>query len=275
MYGIDISSWNGFPLNSVTAKAFKQADFVIVKATEGIGYKSPVFEQQIDKAKKAGKLIGAYHYASGGNPEAEALHFYNAIRPYIGTAIPVLDWESGSNSSWNNNYWCKRFAESFYSHSSVWPLIYIQASAISQAANCAKLCGLWIAGYPDSSVKTFKRIPMPYKFAPWEAWTIWQYTSTGGVDRNVANINAAGWYKIAQGDRPGKYKLRVRRGTRKEPTTIGNVPFAFIPKNSIVSIGETKRNKYGNVWGRINAGQHSGKWILLHGLSGNIYADHM
>ena len=70
MNGIDISSYqSGINLTVVPC------DFVITKATEGTGYVNPDYERAYAQAKAAGKCLGIYHYASGGNVQAEADHF--------------------------------------------------------------------------------------------------------------------------------------------------------------------------------------------------------
>ena len=68
-------------------------DFVIVKATGGAGYKNECFERHANDTLAAGKLLGCYHYARDrgyeGSAEAEADHFIDAFKPYVGKAIPV------------------------------------------------------------------------------------------------------------------------------------------------------------------------------------------
>ena len=73
--GIDISNWqSGINL------AVVPCDFVVIKATEGTGYVNPDYERAYRQAKTAGKCLGIYHYASGGNIQAEAEYFLkNAI----------------------------------------------------------------------------------------------------------------------------------------------------------------------------------------------------
>ena len=62
--GIDISNWqSGINL------AVVPCDFVVIKATEGTGYVNPDYERAYRQAKTAGKCLGIYHYASGGNRE--------------------------------------------------------------------------------------------------------------------------------------------------------------------------------------------------------------
>ena len=68
--GIDISNWqSGINL------AVVPCDFVVIKATEGTGYVNPDYERAYRQAKTAGKCLGIYHYASGGNIQAEAEYF--------------------------------------------------------------------------------------------------------------------------------------------------------------------------------------------------------
>lgn len=88
MDGIDISAWQDtIDITKVPC------DFVIVKATEGTDYKNRYFAKHCDQAMKAGKLLGAFHYANGGDPHSEAEYFIAYSKKYVGKAILVLDWE--------------------------------------------------------------------------------------------------------------------------------------------------------------------------------------
>ena len=97
MNGIDISKWQpNIDLSVVPC------DFVIVKATQGTSYISSEFQKQISQADNLGKLIGVYHYASKGGAMAEADHFLQTVKDYIGRAILVLDWEGEQNDNFGN-----------------------------------------------------------------------------------------------------------------------------------------------------------------------------
>ena len=90
--GIDIS---GYQANIDLSKV--AADFVIVKATEGISYVSPVCDHQYQQAKKLGKLLGVYHYA---HPEynsaiSEVDFFVKNIKGYLLSAN-VQSFSTGS-----------------------------------------------------------------------------------------------------------------------------------------------------------------------------------
>lgn len=90
--GIDISSWQ----EDLVVSAMESCDFVIEKATGGAGYSNECFRRHADETLAAGKLLGCYHYTRdrGYEGTAEADHFINAFKPYIGKAIPFLDWEA-------------------------------------------------------------------------------------------------------------------------------------------------------------------------------------
>ena len=82
--GIDISSWQ----DDLIVSNMGTCDFVFVKATGGAGYSNECFRRHAEETLAAGKLLGCYHYARDrgyeGSAEAEADHFIDAFRPYIG-----------------------------------------------------------------------------------------------------------------------------------------------------------------------------------------------
>ncbi|MEG0239516.1 MAG: GH25 family lysozyme [Anaerorhabdus sp.] len=191
LLGIDIASHQ-----SVEVAGMDGIDFVIVKATQGTWYTNPDGDKQYQTAKAKGRLLGSYHYAEGGDPVAEANFFVDSIQGYIKEATLWLDWEQGENKAWGNTNWCRAFVNHVYARTGVWCGIYVQASALNQVANLASDCPLWIAGYPTNdpgwTVPTFM-----YSTAPWPVYTIWQFTSGGKLDKNIANLTAADWKRIA------------------------------------------------------------------------------
>ena len=76
--GIDISGWQeGIDLSQVPA------DFVIMKATEGNWLISNDCDRQYQQAKAAGRCLGVYHYANGGDAKAEADFFLNTVKAML------------------------------------------------------------------------------------------------------------------------------------------------------------------------------------------------
>lgn len=168
----------------------------IVKMTQGIDYVNPIANAQYAAAKKAGRLLGAYHYAGGNDPVKEANYFINNIKNYVGEAVLILDWESYQNAAFGNTSWCLKFVNEVHRLTGVWCMIYVQASAISQVANCAPYCPLWVAGYPYRDQRNWNVPEFNYNISPWKTYTLWQFTG-GDMDRSVAAVDAAGWKKIA------------------------------------------------------------------------------
>jgi len=63
--GIDIASHQ-----SSLNPAQVDADFIIIKSTQGINYTNPYYKQHYQQAKQAGKLLGLYHYIDGSGAKA-------------------------------------------------------------------------------------------------------------------------------------------------------------------------------------------------------------
>lgn len=194
--GIDISNWQrGLNIASTGA------EFVICKATQGTTFVDPSCDIHYQAAKRLGLKLGVYHYASGGDPIAEADFFVRNIQGYIGEAILVLDWERNQNSRYGEHAsWCLKFLNRVKELTGVKPLIYMSASVIKAADWSSVVAGdygLWVAGYPDS--RDSWDIPkFLWNVSPWLFYAIWQYTSSGGrLDRDVFMGDRTAWDKYA------------------------------------------------------------------------------
>jgi len=219
--GIDISKWQN------TSAVDLAQDFVIVKATEGVGYVDPTCDTKYQYAKSKGKLLGVYHFAHPDLTDAvsEADFFVNNTTGYWQNkeAILVLDWESGNLADVN---WALTWLRRVRDRTGVKPLIYMSASTISRA-NWSPVVnedfGLWIAGYPNKYNVANPPVPaegeMPYNTSPWGFAAIWQYTSSAGtLDRDVAYMSREAWGKYA-----GQNAAPVV--TTKDETTTTAIPF--------------------------------------------------
>lgn len=155
-------------------------DAVICKATEGTGYVNPYCDEHYQSAKAAGKLLGVYHYASGGNPETEAEFFINNVQGYLHEAILVLDWESGDNAAWGDSSWVARFCAHVVALTGINPMIYVQRSAASQCVGLGDY-GIWLAEYPD--------------YAPrgWDAYYPPNYSGDYAMHQYTSSGNISGW----------------------------------------------------------------------------------
>ncbi|MBS7066986.1 MAG: lysozyme [Lactococcus lactis] len=204
MNGIDISSYQA-ELNA----GIVPSDFVFIKATEGTKYINPTWREQAGQVTQANKLLGFYHFASTGNPIAEADFFISVVKDYIGKAVLVLDFEAGAINAWGN-VGARQFLNRVKEKTGINPMIYMSAE-VTRQFNWSITSGnnaLWVSQYASMS-------PTGYQSEPWSdgkgygAWSsaaIHQYSSSGTLmnwngqlDLNLAYINANQWKTLAGG----------------------------------------------------------------------------
>lgn len=189
--GIDISHWQS------DFEAFNSVDFAIIKATEGVGYVDPACDKLYQKAKKAGKLLGVYHFARpdlNNSAIAEADWFIKNIQGYLREAILVLDWESGYLG---NVAWAKAFLDRVQEKTGIKALLYASRSPInsfnwSSVANADY--GLWVADYGANTGSEGNKPNVKW----WPFYILWQYTSRGRVAGYGGNVDLNNFYGDAE-----------------------------------------------------------------------------
>lgn len=206
MNGIDISGWNkGINVFAVPC------DFVIVKATQGTSYTNPDCDRAYQQAKAAGKLLGVYHYFSGGDPNKEAAFFVNSIKNYIGEALLVLDWEEKQNAKFSQGpAVAKPFLDKVAELTGVKPLVYMSKSVCRQHdwSDVAAEYDLWVAQYANDNSTGYQKNPWTDNKG-WGAWgtpAIFQYSENGRLsgyngklDINIAYMDKTAWKAYAKG----------------------------------------------------------------------------
>lgn len=210
--GIDISKWQtGIDLSKI------DCDFVIVKATEGIGYVDRKCDSFYQQAKRLGKKLGFYHFARPRNDAVrEAQYFYNNTKNYFGEAIPILDWEAENKS---DVAWAKRWLDEVYILSGVKPVIYMSES-VANAYNWSSVAnadyGLWVAKYrdnnPDYNYNMANAGSHP-NVKWWKFYCMWQWTSTGRLNGYSGNLDCNVFY----GDGTTWDKYAGKSGTASKP----------------------------------------------------------
>lgn len=212
MRGIDVSNWQ---CDIDTAAV--DADFIVAGATWGVGGfnntcltngVNQAANYQLERASNSGKSIGVYHYAMGRDANTEADFFIDNVRGYVGNAVLVLDWESQDNPSFGNGAWIETWVRRVHERTRVWPVIYIQASALGQLSTYVREhCGIWVAQYASNAATGWQSRPWNYG-AYGEAMR--QYTSNGYVsgyagrlDLNYFRGEAWQWNAYATGERDG------------------------------------------------------------------------
>lgn len=95
-YGIDVSHYNGFVVDSITIK--DSLSFVICKATEGLEYVDRMFNHNWREISKKGLIKGGYHfYLANFDPVKQAEHYLKTIGKLLPNDFgPIVDVEQGS-----------------------------------------------------------------------------------------------------------------------------------------------------------------------------------
>ena len=241
MNGIDIASHQtGIDLTEVPC------DFVIIKATEGATYVNPDYARAYQQAKSAGKCLGIYHYASGGNVQTEADHFLRQVGNRIGEAVLILDWESYTNPAFgvNDHAWVKSWCDYVKGKTGVAPVVYVQQSAMSRLSGIGNY-GLWVAQYADMN-------PTGYQATPWNegaySCVMRQYSSCGRLNGYGGNLDLNKFY----GDRVAWNKY-AGKGNATKPTETSK-PAANTPGGSTIDlVVGVMQGKYGDGDNRKNA----------------------
>lgn len=244
MNGIDISGWqSGINLSAVPC------DFVIIKATQGTGYVNPDCDRAYQQAKAAGKKLGVYHYAGGGGAVAEAEHFLQSIKGYIGEAILVLDWESEQNPNYANTGYAKQWLDTVYNKTGIRAIVYTNKSFLLSYdwKEIAKNHALWLAQYADTKPTGYQSDPwQSYNGAgAWKSWVLHQYSASGtlpgysgNLDLDIAYMDAAAWDKYARGENPQQSSPSTPEGSVLD--------LAVKVMQGIYGSGEERKNALGS-----------------------------
>lgn len=200
-YGVDVSSFQGTDL---TKYANLGAKYVFVKVSEGLDYRNPKAEAQINSAKDNGIMISGYHYARfSANSNVAVQEGHYAVNSAIAVGLPkgsylACDWETGSGNVTNQGYEASANAVLAFLDVIVAagykPLLYSGKSLLTNNVNVKKITAkygtcLWVASY-----KTMNRqdtADFGY-FPSMDNIAIWQFSSNWyglDVDANVTLID--------------------------------------------------------------------------------------
>lgn len=166
--GIDISHHNQ---NMKDLKDILKYDFIIMKASEGMGFRDSAVKKYMDIIGSSDKPIGFYHFARpeiNSIPFHEANNFILAIKPYLMyKPILALDVEARALDVPFLDSWCEQFCLQVYTMIGVLPLIYCSSAETKRFKKCKEIgCGLWVAKWGKK--------PLKKDIAPWDFWALWQ-----------------------------------------------------------------------------------------------------
>ena len=190
--GIDVSHWQGFiDWDRVAASG---VDFAIVKATEGADVVDAWYLRNRDRARRAGILVTAYHFAHPGltgrgerltrivrDARIEARFFlrHADLRPR--DLIPALDLErSGGLRPSELRTWTMTFLHTVKAAVGASPMVYSTAffwrTHMSDTAKVARAgFRFWVAHWDTGTPEVPGRRWLD------RGWTFWQWTDCGRV----------------------------------------------------------------------------------------------
>lgn len=179
--GFDISHWQGvFDFAKAESQGYK---FAYVKATEGVSFKDKQFKRNWKEAPKNQIYVGAYHfYRPGLDPIDQAEHFLDTVGELAPGHLPhALDLEvvDGVRNS-HILEGALKWLELVHEKSQRLPIIYTGPSYVKERGGMAEFSvyPLWLAHYTALTPKVPKA---------WGTYSIWQYSSANGLDKNLFN----------------------------------------------------------------------------------------
>jgi lysozyme len=142
-----------------------------------------MYEVNQRKARLAGLMWGAYHFATGSDGVKQAVNFLDAVGDPEGLLM-ALDLERNPAGSSMDLAGARAFVTHIFEQTGRWPGLY-SGHTIKELLGTARdpilaNCWLWLAQYGPRAV-----VP-----PNWPTWTLWQYTdgAIGGEPRAVEGI---------------------------------------------------------------------------------------
>lgn len=195
-YGIDEASYQ-----SENIASYPGSKFTIVKTTEGLSYQNPKARNQIITAKRAGIVVGGYHYAHFSADSNQAVKEANyAIKVAKNIGIPVgalfaCDWEEGSGNYTKGGYESSADAILAFmdtvARAGYKPLLYSGKALLENNIDTKRITDkygdcLWVAYYKvegRQDTADFNWFPTMDHVAIWQFTDNWKGM---GIDGNIA-----------------------------------------------------------------------------------------
>ena len=179
--GFDVSHWNTVIWDNVPF----DYRFCNIKATEGVTYTDPDFQNNVAQAKQACLSVGSYHFTKFQNdPYLECAAFLSATQS-LGIERLYLDLECRTSGLSSDAIWlwvrtfmnvlsgsCPECRIGIYTSRN-----YLSEVGLQQFSDLSKY-DLWAADWRDQ----------PYVY-PWRNWDTWQYTGSGDVEWAEGDID--------------------------------------------------------------------------------------
>jgi len=175
--------------------------FAFVKATEGINWSKPGFEERVEDAQKAGLLVGVYHFGrpvpNKDKAKEEAESFVRLAGDYLqeGYLRPALDVE---DSDYYGEYpeqlgketlaqWIKTWMDTVEDMTGVEPILYMNGYLFEflSDSSIADQYDIWV---PDLRDAEPSRDDSP-NTRGWNTWAFWQYKLNVALAGGTADLD--------------------------------------------------------------------------------------
>lgn len=203
LYGIDVSKWQA---SYTISREKNNADFVMIKATEGETYRDPMTLSHAKEAVAEGRLIGFYHYARPDlhkDPEKEATNFSNRVSElFLNNAsfhniMLALDFEEWTLSANENDIWARKWLDIVHEKLGHRPLLYVNASRAKQFTRVPEGdYGLWLARWPHVTPNHNAITEIRNNTYKWPVCAMWQYRGAP-LDLDIFYGDRETWKKYA------------------------------------------------------------------------------
>lgn len=269
LFGLDISHHQSSSLNLAQCRN-EGVEFIFLKATEGSTFVDPAFVANLNKARAAGLLVGAYHYVRSN--ATVAAQVMNVVRTISKDVPVILDVEANSGGVGPVREMVAALRAAGYTV----PLLYLPRWYWQQigSPSLVGLPPLWSSRYPDNVVGTlageYAAVPASY----WNGYgglgvTVLQFTSSARVaGHQPLDANAF------QGTRE---QLAAVLG--EEDDVSWNDTWTFTPAGSTTPISVKFGDMVGNMFAMKFYGSDSEPWrgasevAMLKDLVGRQLAD--
>ena len=202
-YGVDVSSYN---VTDLSGMARSGAKFAFVKLSEGLDYRNPKAQAQINSAKANNMLVMGYHYARfSGNSNMAVQEGHYTVNSAKEVDLPkgsylACDWETGSGNVTDQGYEVSANAILAFldvvAGAGYKPLLYSGAALLKGNVDTGKILAkypncLWVAAYPLGNGVPASEPDFGY-FPSMDGVAIWQFTDNWKnlkVDGNISLID--------------------------------------------------------------------------------------
>ena len=202
-YGTDVSSYNNSDLSNIAKSGAK---FAVVKLSEGLDYRNPKAQAQINSAKANNMLVMGYHYARfSANSNVAVQEGHYTVNSAKEVDLPkgsylACDWETGSGNVTDQGYEVSANAILAFldviAGAGYKPLLYSGAGLLKGNIDTKKILAkypncLWVAAYPLGNGVPANEPNFGY-FPSMDGVAIWQFTDNWKnlkVDGNISLID--------------------------------------------------------------------------------------